>query len=129
MLWEISGFTCLQDAKRQGRTQKPEEKKAAKKQDGEKEIAVYALRNVAAMLPQLRTIVRDRSTDTETEEFKQMPVLKRTSLNNAIMRLDAIQSVADDCLSSKSKDVEFTKDTVKEAVKIAEAFLKGRCHR
>ena len=117
MLWEISGFTCLQDAKRQGRTRSPEEKKAAKKQDGERKIAVYALMNVAAKLPQLRSIVRDRSTDTETEEFKQMPRLKRANLNNAIMRLDAIQSIADDCLSSKSKDVEFTKESVKEIVK------------
>ena len=129
MLWEISGFTCLQEAKKQGQTQKAEDKDAAKMHDGAKEIAVYAMRNVAAMLPQLRTIVRDRSTNTETEEFKQMSSLKRANLNNAIMRLDAIQSVADDCLSSKSQDVEFTKDTVKEAVKITEAFLKGRCHR
>ncbi len=137
MLWEISGFTCLQDAEKQARKERrhsdnaqlAEEKDAAKQHERAKEIARYAMNNVAAMLPELRTTIRDRSTKTETEEFKQMPPLKRANLNNAIMRLDAIKSVAEDCLSSKSKDVEFSKDTVKEAVKIAEAFLKGRCHR
>ena len=46
-------------------------------------------------------------------------------MKNALMQLEAIQTIANDCLSSNRKDVEFTKESVKETVKKAEDLLKG----
>ena len=79
---------------------------------------------IAPVLTELRPKILDNSTNEETEEFKKMTFLTKGNMKNALMGLEAIQTIANDCLSSKIKDAEFTKESVKEIFKKAEDVLK-----
>ena len=77
------------------------------------------------MLAELRPKILDNRTKDETEEFKKKTSFMRGKMRRALMHLEAIQTIANDCFSSDCTSVDFTKESVKETVGFTKDLLKG----
>ena len=100
-----------------------EEKEANKLHARAKDIATKAMAKIGPVLTEMLPKVKD-ANNTETESFKQLPMLMKTQLRASLEELQTINSIASDCLSGNRKDVEFDAEVVKVAASNASKLLK-----
>ena len=98
------------------------EKEETKAHDRAKAISSKAIAKIAPLLTSLLPKVVN-PTNEETVEFKQLPLLMRTQLKAALNDLQAINTIASDCMSGIRRDVEFDAAYVKTATTKAQQML------
>ena len=101
-----------------------EEKDAVKEHARAKEIAAKAVSRIGPVLTEMMPKVKD-ANNTETESFKQLPMLMKTQLRASLEELQTINSIASACLSGNRKDVEFDAEYVKVAASTGCKLLKN----
>ena len=79
---------------------------------------------IAPVLTELMPKVKNANNE-DTESFSQLPMLMKTQLRASLAELQAINTIASDCLSGSRKDVEFNNEYIKTAVSTAIDILKN----
>ena len=79
---------------------------------------------IAPVLTELMPKVKNANNE-DTESFSQLPMLMKTQLKSSLAELQAINTIASDCLSGSRKDVEFDIEFIKIAVTNAIKILKS----
>ena len=79
---------------------------------------------IGPVLTEMLPKVKD-ANNSETESFKQLPMLMKTQLRASLEELQTINSIASDCLSGNRKDVEFDAEYVKVAASAGSKLLKS----
>ena len=79
---------------------------------------------IAPVLTELMPKVKNANNE-DTESFSQLPMLMKTQLRASLAKLQAINTIASDCLSGSRKDVEFNNEYIKTAVSAAIDILKN----
>ena len=127
--------TCVyapsQEAAKNTRNEEREAQRAAcqkekgdpKAHDRAKYLSSKAMDKIAPLLTSLLPKVVNPMNE-ETVEFKQLPLLLKTQLKAALNDLQAINTIASDCLSGIRRDVEFDAEYVKTATTKAQQLLQ-----
>ena len=89
----------------------------------QKELSSKTMDKIAPVLTSLLPKVVNPMNE-ETDEFKQLPLLMKTQLRAALTELQALKTIASDCLSGIRRDVEFDAEYVKTATTKAQQLLQ-----
>ena len=114
---------AINDGREAQRAACQKEKEETKAHDRAKAISSKAIAKIAPLLTSLLPKVVN-PTNEETVEFKQLPLLMRTQLKAALNDLQAINTIASDCMSGIRRDVEFDAAYVKTATTKAQQMLQ-----
>ena len=105
------------------RAARQKEKADTKAHDRAKELSSKTMDKITPVLTSLLPKVVNPMNE-ETDEFKQLPLLMKTQLRAALTELQALKTIASDCLSGIRRDVEFDAEYVKTATTKAQQLLQ-----